>query len=279
MDREKLLEILDQVDTHSASQFRPVANCKAKVLHNALKKYAKDCSIDQVVAIMDTTPFCSGKEGFLLTEKRLYSNFYLKREVPERYLVLDDIADVTDGQKKGSFLLIMKDGSHRNIFLSVYADEIKQVLQAIIAPEHETESETQQIDQPTLEVEEPAANSTAESELKSEPEQMQKLEQEAESLETESLEDTFEVSPLHWIIGACDRKELLYLYHKDGKCCLMDQESLEEYEIAEDLLISRIMDSEGEKFLDMPNIADIEELTWFNVYYLDEKPVAFIPFH
>ena len=43
----------------------------AKLVRNAIKSYAKDVKEDDVVMLMDTTIFGSGKEGFVITEEKL----------------------------------------------------------------------------------------------------------------------------------------------------------------------------------------------------------------
>ena len=54
--------------------FQLAKNLKARQIDTAIEQYARIVKPEEVVAILDTTVVKSGKSGFLLTDRYLYSS-------------------------------------------------------------------------------------------------------------------------------------------------------------------------------------------------------------
>lgn len=59
--RERILELALSQETVHAIKFKDARQCKEKVVSNAIRSYAGECSADDVLAIMDTTMLGSGR--------------------------------------------------------------------------------------------------------------------------------------------------------------------------------------------------------------------------
>lgn len=124
--REELLRIIEKLPTDKASKFQSLAKVKEKTVQGALKNYAKGCPYEDIIAIMDTTIMNGGKEGFLLTSKKLYSDNFKKNPVS-----LEGLIEVKS-TKKSHLLLIYDDGHSEERYFSIYSSYIETILQVII---------------------------------------------------------------------------------------------------------------------------------------------------
>lgn len=70
--RERITEIVKNMDFKQSMHFRLASELKEKQLDNAVKRIAPDISKEDIIAFMDTTVMDSGKNGFILTEKGIY---------------------------------------------------------------------------------------------------------------------------------------------------------------------------------------------------------------
>lgn len=121
----------------SVYSFKTPAQLKEKVIANAIKSYATDCRVEDVVGIMDTTILGSGKTGFLISKKALYgSNFDLSpidyrnktKKVP-----LDGIRSVTTVPNRPSFISVeYRDGKKFTVYGGIYKDAIIKFLNGVI---------------------------------------------------------------------------------------------------------------------------------------------------
>ena len=121
-----ILSAVENVEATYAFQFFPVAKVKTKAIQGAIGKYA-DCTAADVVALMDTTLFGSGKEGFLFTAARLYGSFFGGKKGIELQKLKKVELVGTDKLK-----FIYQDGSAENYFASIYAPYVQNVLAAVL---------------------------------------------------------------------------------------------------------------------------------------------------
>ena len=130
--KEELLKIAENLTTNHTAKFISPAKVKEKTIQKALTSYAADCSFEDVIAIMDTTLMGSGKSGFILTEKYLYSDLFLSSLNSKiTALSLEGLTEVKPGKKNRLFLLY-NNGDLQDIYLSTYAPYIMDLLHAII---------------------------------------------------------------------------------------------------------------------------------------------------
>ncbi|MBR5265627.1 MAG: hypothetical protein IKV63_03335, partial [Clostridia bacterium] len=86
-------------------------------------------SKDMIVAIMDTTLFGSCKEGYLLTS----AAFYSYKDDPIRF---NDIEKAEKSPKNNyDSIFVMKDGTEKIVFTSIYRDYINEVINKIVKAE------------------------------------------------------------------------------------------------------------------------------------------------
>lgn len=127
-----MLELALSMESDNASVFKEARQCKEKTVKNAICAYAKECSLGDVIAIMDTTLFGNGKNGFLLTETILYSSHFFQKELPGKALHLDELEAVSMGERS-HICLTMKNGTKKEVFFSIYAKDMEPLLEKIIA--------------------------------------------------------------------------------------------------------------------------------------------------
>lgn len=124
--RQEILSAIAQIEAQFSFKFVPAAQAKPKSVPGAIQKYAKSCTPSQVVAIMDTTLFSSGKEGFLFTETHFYNSFAAKTPVQ-----LDNVTGVKlAGKDHVEFTY--KGGKKETLFTSIYAPYIHDIFDAIL---------------------------------------------------------------------------------------------------------------------------------------------------
>ena len=125
--REKLLAAVATVEKDTC-YFKPANQVKEKVLQNALNKFAKDCAPEDVVALMDTTFFNSGKDGYLLSTTHFYSNME-KAKLPLAQLRQVELT----GKKQDHILLTCADGTATEVFGTIYTQYLYKAMNAVIA--------------------------------------------------------------------------------------------------------------------------------------------------
>ena len=128
-DRKTLEALIQNIVPECTSWFLPANKVKPKQIKNAIAKYARGVSEGSVVALMDTTMFKSGKEGFLLTEQAIYVKMLHPASFPLdgiRSVTFNDDCDVT---------ITYHDGNTRGFFANIYAEDICKLLTALIQSE------------------------------------------------------------------------------------------------------------------------------------------------
>lgn len=128
--KETLKQAVLAVETKYAFKFCDAQGVQEKAIRGAIQQYAKDVRPEDVLLLMDTTLFSSGKEGFLLTSERLYASFF--RQKPQ-YLELKQLkrAELAPGAKD-KVACTDGNGNTRVYYASIYAPYIASVLTAVI---------------------------------------------------------------------------------------------------------------------------------------------------
>lgn len=129
--KEQLLDLVQETGKIKAFYFEPAAQCKEKILNNAIRSFAKECAKEDVVALLDVSAFRSGKNGYLLTEDALYSDHFIKNELPGKALRFEEITAVHMG-KKSHLCLTMKDGMQKEVYTGIFAEDLAPFLQKIL---------------------------------------------------------------------------------------------------------------------------------------------------
>ena len=134
--KQQLWELIKEAQTGPTVQFKPVEEVSDKAVRNAIKAYANGCDPEDVVALLDTTLFDSGKKGFLLSTKALYNPELSLCTLPDgdvKEVPLEGIRRVSVLDGKIKYLSVRyKDGSRRDIFVNVaYWEMVKNFLTAL----------------------------------------------------------------------------------------------------------------------------------------------------
>lgn len=101
--------------------FQLAKDLKERQISQAIEKYAKIVKPEEVVALMDTTVFRSGKTGFLFTERYLYGDRY-KDEGPIELMFLEKAA--VRPENNSCCVLTYEDGRTREVDVSVFLDVV-----------------------------------------------------------------------------------------------------------------------------------------------------------
>ena len=117
--------------------FQLAKDLKEKQIERAIERYAKGVRPDEVAAILDTSAFRSGKTGFLLTDRYLYSD-KCKEEGPIGLMFLKSVS--IKPENNSCCVLTFDDGSIREIDVSVFLD-VADVLKLIIEQRQKAEAE------------------------------------------------------------------------------------------------------------------------------------------
>ena len=124
--RQDMLKIAESIPPTTNFKFESLAKVKEKTVNGALNSYAKGCHYEDVIALMDTTLFHGGKEGFLLTKDKLYGDTFKRDPIS-----LEGLTKVAPA-KKNHLLLTYADGSSCDAFFTIFAPYIMNLLQALI---------------------------------------------------------------------------------------------------------------------------------------------------
>lgn len=127
MKKEELCKLAVDIPSNNF-KFEAPDNVKEKTIQGALKSYAKGCAREEIAAIMDATLFHGGKDGFILTEEKLYGYTF-----PKNPLSLNDLVHAqTVPDKKDHLLLTYRDGSSSSTYFTIFAPYILILLQNIL---------------------------------------------------------------------------------------------------------------------------------------------------
>ena len=120
--------------------FQLAKDLKERQVSQAIEKYAKIVKPEEVVALMDTTVFRSGKTGFLFTERYLYGDRY-KDEGPIELMFLEK-AEVRP-ENNSCCVLTYEDGRTREVDVSVFLDVV-DVLNMMIGQKKQHEGDEEE---------------------------------------------------------------------------------------------------------------------------------------
>ncbi len=107
--------------------FQLAKNLKARQIDTAIEQYARIVKPEEVVAILDTTVVKSGKSGFLLTDRYLYSSNE-KEGAPVELMYLKSVS--VREENNSYCILEYEDGRKRELYVSVFLD-VADVLKMI----------------------------------------------------------------------------------------------------------------------------------------------------
>ncbi len=114
--------------------FQLAKDLKPRQIDMAIDQYARIVKPEEVVALLDTTLVKSGKSGFLLTDRYLYSSNE-KEEPPVELMYLKS---VSIREENNSYCVLeYEDGRKRELYVSVFLD-VADILEMII---HQRESQ------------------------------------------------------------------------------------------------------------------------------------------
>lgn len=117
--------------------FQLTKDLKERQIDRAIERYARGVQPKEVAAILDTSAFKSGKTGFLLTDRYLYSD-KCKDEGPIGLMYLKDVT--VKPENNSCCVVTFEDGSTREIDVSVFLDVV-DVLKLIIEQKEKYEAE------------------------------------------------------------------------------------------------------------------------------------------
>lgn len=117
-----------------ASYFVLTKDLKPKQITNALKLIAPGVRGEDMVALMDTTLFNSGKEGFLLTKTHMYIKCMGSASI--------DLNRLSKLNRKDSYLNVTyPDGKSESIYVSIFDQDLFNILKLIMAESEKVEKE------------------------------------------------------------------------------------------------------------------------------------------
>lgn len=117
--------------------FQLAKDLKERQIERAIERYARGVQQKEVTAILDTSAFKSGKTGFLLTDRYLYSD-KCKDDGPIGLTYLKSVS--VKPENNSSCVVTFQDGSTREIDISVFLDVV-DVLKLIIEQKEKYEAE------------------------------------------------------------------------------------------------------------------------------------------
>lgn len=120
-----------------ASYFVLTKELKPKQLSNAIKRIAPEVREEDVVALMDTTVFSSGKEGFLLTSTHMYTKCMESHKI--------DLNRLSKLNRKDSYLTVgYPDGKSETVYVSIFDQDLFNILKLIMEESEKAEAEVAQ---------------------------------------------------------------------------------------------------------------------------------------
>lgn len=117
--------------------FQLAKDLKPRQIDMAIDQYARIVKPEEVVALLDTTLVKSGKSGFLLTDRYLYSSNE-KEEAPVELMYLKSVS--VREENNSYCVLEYEDGRKRELYVSVFLDVV-DILEIIISQKESRETE------------------------------------------------------------------------------------------------------------------------------------------
>ena len=117
--------------------FQLAKDLKPRQIDMAIDQYARIVKPEEVVALLDTTLVKSGKSGFLLTDRYLYSSNE-KEEAPVELMYLKSVS--VREENNSYCVLEYEDRRKRELYVSVFLDVV-DILEIIISQKESRETE------------------------------------------------------------------------------------------------------------------------------------------
>lgn len=171
--------------------FQLAKDLKERQIDRAIERYARGVQPKEVAAILDTSAFKSGKTGFLLTDRYLYSD-KCKEEGPIGLMFLKSVS--VKAENNSCCVLTFEDGSKREIDISVFLD-VADVLKLIIEQKekYEAEEKDQEQEKPAAELK--ALDGEKEGDMAGRPDGIGNLSDEKEDSKRVLFSDDIERKP------------------------------------------------------------------------------------
>ena len=134
LPRAAIEKCVQNYKREKASYFVLTKDLKPKQIANALKIIAPGVKEADVVALMDTTLFNSGKEGFLLTQTHMYIKCMGSATI--------DLNRLSKLNRKDSYLTVAyPDGKSETIYVSIFDQDLFNILKLIMEESEVLEKE------------------------------------------------------------------------------------------------------------------------------------------
>ncbi len=112
--------------------FLPAGELRDKTLDNALKHVAPKCAKKNVVALWDTTLFKSGKDGFLLAQDGLYSNYFERFGGTAPKIAFEGLIRLEIKSDQSDYVIAgYEDGSSETVYCSIYTKAVMRLLKQL----------------------------------------------------------------------------------------------------------------------------------------------------
>ena len=132
LPRAAIEKCVREYKREKASYFVLTKDLKPKQITNALKIIAPGIKEADVVALMDTTLFNSGKEGFLLTTTHMYIKCMGNATI--------DLNRLSKLNRKDSYLTVTyPDGKSESIYVSIFDQDLFNILKLIMEESEKVE--------------------------------------------------------------------------------------------------------------------------------------------
>lgn len=125
LTKEALERAVKDYKRVKASEFKLRGALKPKQLKNAVRIFAPDIKESEVVALMDTTLFESGKDGFLITKTHMYGKTFGGKTI--------DLNRVSKINRSESHLKVTyPDGSSDELYTTIYDQDLFNFLKLVM---------------------------------------------------------------------------------------------------------------------------------------------------
>lgn len=137
LTRQALEKCVKNYKYEKASYFMTADQLKPKQIENAIARFAPKVKAKDVVALMDTTLFSSGKDGYLITLTHMYG-----KSMGNKTIDLNKVNRVT---RKDSYLTVYyPDGSSEKHYVSIFDQDLFNFLKMVMEESARLNEEAQQ---------------------------------------------------------------------------------------------------------------------------------------
>lgn len=125
LTKEALEQAVKAYKRVKASQFKLPNELKPKQIKNAVRIFGSGIKESDVVALMDTTLFDSGKDGYLITKTHMYGKTFGGKTI--------DLNRVSKINRSESYLTVTyPDGSSDKLYTTIYDQDLFNILKLIM---------------------------------------------------------------------------------------------------------------------------------------------------